>query len=368
MGTPILQFGTSRFLQAHADLFIGEALERGEALGRITVVQTTGAPERAGRLAALAAPGGYPVIVRGRKDGRAIDCEQWVTSVARALSAANDWDAVRQVFREETEVVLSNTGDTGYAVGPDDLAGAVPASFPGKLLALLHDRFSANRRGLTLLPCELVSRNGDVLKRLILDLQADRYPESDFRSWLCESVIWGNTLVDRIVSEPLEPTGAIAEPYALWAIENQPGLTAPCRHAAILLVDDLTPHEKLKLHILNLGHTVLADIWMTEDRPAEETVRAILGDAGVQQRLLAIYSEEVVPGFADRGFGREAEAYVAATLERFDNPFLEHRLSDIASHHAEKRVRRIGDFMAWTPGVPMPMLTAIAGAVPVKSG
>ncbi len=58
MGTPILQFGTSRFLQAHADLFIGEALERGEALGRITVVQTTGAPERAGRLAALAAPGG----------------------------------------------------------------------------------------------------------------------------------------------------------------------------------------------------------------------------------------------------------------------------------------------------------------------
>ena len=361
MDTPILQFGTSRFLQAHADLFVGEALEEGEALGRITVVQTTGSPERAGRLAALAAPGGYRVIVRGRKDGRDVEREKRVTSIARTLSTASDWETVRRVFREEAAVVLSNTGDTGYAVGPDDLAGPVPASFPGKLLALLHDRFAANRRGLTVLPCELVSRNGDVLKRLILELQADRYPESDFRDWLCESVIWGNTLVDRIVSEPLEPAGAVAEPYALWAIENQPGLTMPCRHADIRLVDDLTPCEKLKLHILNLGHTVLADIWLRENRPAEETVKAILTDAGVRQRLLSIYREEVVPGFAARGLGHEAEAYVAATLERFDNPFLEHRLADIANHHAQKRVRRIGDFLAWTPDVPMPRLAAIAG-------
>lgn len=151
MQTPILQFGTSRFLQAHADLFVSEALEKGEALGHITVVQTTGSPERAGRLAALAAPGGYPVILRGRRDGREIDTRQHVTSIARALSTATDWDEVKRVFREEAEVVLSNTGDSGYAVGPDDLAGAVPASFPGKLLALLHDRFAAHRRGLTML-------------------------------------------------------------------------------------------------------------------------------------------------------------------------------------------------------------------------
>ncbi|WP_281032621.1 hypothetical protein [Phyllobacterium salinisoli] len=31
--TPILQFGTSRFLQAHADLFVSDALARGEAPG-----------------------------------------------------------------------------------------------------------------------------------------------------------------------------------------------------------------------------------------------------------------------------------------------------------------------------------------------
>lgn len=361
MKTPILQFGTSRFLQAHADLFVSEALERREALGRITVVQTTGSPERAGRLAVLAAPEGYRVIIRGRRDGRDIDSRQRVTSIARTLSTMTDWDAVKAVFRDEAEVVISNTGDTGYQVGPDDHSGAVPVSFPGKLLALLHDRFRAGRPGLTVLPCELVARNGDVLKRLILELQADRYPESGFRNWLSKDVIWANTLVDRIVSEPIEPAGAVAEPYALWAIEQQPGLTVPCTHQNILVVDDLTPYEKLKLHILNLGHTVLADIWLRDGRAADETVKAILADISVRERLLFLYRQEVVPGFAAKGLKSEAETYVAATLERFDNPFLDHRLRDIANHHAEKLVRRIVDFHAWTPDVPKPELLAIAG-------
>jgi tagaturonate reductase len=361
MPTPILQFGTSRFLQAHADLFVGEALEKGEALGRITVVQTTGSPERALRLAALAAPGGYPVIVRGRRGGRDIDCEQRVTSVARTLSTEMDWDAVGRVFSDEAEIVISNTGDTGYRVGPDDLAHAVPDSFPGKLLALLRGRFKAGGRPLTVLPCELVSRNGDVLKRIVLGLQADRYPESEFQAWLSETVVWGNTLVDRIVSEPIEPAGAVAEPYALWAIERQQGLSVPCTHPSVLLVDDLTPYEKLKLHILNLGHTVLADIWLKDGRPADETVKEILRDTGVRQRLVSIYEREVIPGFAARGLGQEAHDYVAATLERFDNPFLDHRIRDIANHHPEKLVRRIVDFNSWTPDVPMPTLLAIAG-------
>ena len=30
--TPILQFGTSRFLLAHADLFVSQALDKGEAV------------------------------------------------------------------------------------------------------------------------------------------------------------------------------------------------------------------------------------------------------------------------------------------------------------------------------------------------
>ena len=41
---------------------------------------------------------------------------------------------------------------------------------------------------------------------------------------------------------------------------------------------------------------------------------------------------------------------LTATLERFANPFINHRLSDIAQNHRLKVVRRIGSFLNWTQG------------------
>jgi tagaturonate reductase len=69
METPILQFGTSRFLQAHVDLFVSEALQRGEALGKITVVQTTSSSESRKRLEAFNRLPSYPVLIRGLEGG-----------------------------------------------------------------------------------------------------------------------------------------------------------------------------------------------------------------------------------------------------------------------------------------------------------
>jgi tagaturonate reductase len=59
--------------------------------------------------------------------------------------------------------------------------------------------------------------------------------------------------------------------------------------------------------------------------------------------------------------GEEAEAYVRATMDRFENPFLDHRLSDIAQNHREKVVRRLEGFMTWS-GVAAPKLSAILAA------
>lgn len=360
MATPILQFGTSRFLQAHADLFVSEAMEAGKALGPITVVQTSGDASRAGRIGALSAPEGFPVIIRGLEDGKPVERELRVRSVSRSLSTQANWEEVTRIFVEEARVVLSNTGDKGYALVDGDTVDGVPRSFPMKLLALLHARFRSGGMPVTILPCELISRNGEVLQRLIVDLASRHIPDALFVSWLTDRVIWGNTLVDRIVSEPIEPAGAIAEPYAIWAIERQPGLTLPCEHPCIRLVDDLTPYARLKLHILNLGHTVLADRWQGQGRPQTECVKDILADPAIRAELEEIYREEVVPGFRLHGLGDEAEVYVATTLERFLNPYLEHRLADIAGNHAEKVVRRIIGFQEWCPGVAMPRLSAIA--------
>lgn len=364
MSARILQFGTSRFLQAHVALFVHEAREQGQTVGPITVVQASGSADRAGRVAAFGAPGGYPVIIRGMQDGAAVERQVTVTSIDRGLSAARDWPTLLGLMAAEVDYVVSNMGDTGYDIAESDhgaalLAGGVPASFPGKLAALLHHRWKSGGRPLTVLPCELVNRNGQVLKQAVLDLAAGADAPDAFLAWLRNSVIWADTLVDRIVSAPLEPIGAVAEPYAIWVIERRPGLVPPCTHPSIVLADELEPFERLKLHILNLGHTVLANIWRREGRPAEETVREILADPAIRARIDTLYANEVLPGFAARGMAAEAEAYVSATLDRFLNPFLDHRIADIAQNHTTKVARRIGAFLEWS---------GRAGASPVLDG
>lgn len=351
MSSRIIQFGTSRFLQAHAALFVHEAQQSGQDVGPIAVVQVSGASSRSGRVAAFGNPQGYPVIIRGMSDGQPLNRTIQVTSVDRGLSAMGHWRELSKLFAEEAEFVVSNTGDTGYQTWPEeDRFGSdddVPRSFPAKLAALLVQRWQASARPLVILPCELITGNGHVLKQAVVDCARLNNVAAGFYDWLDGHVAFAETLVDRIVSEPIEPIGAVAEPYALWAIKRAPGVRAPCQHPSIVLTDDLEPYERLKLHILNLGHTFLAEIWQREGRSADETVRAILADKDIRTRLDTLYESEVLPGFAANGMGDEAKAYVATTLDRFRNPFLDHRIADISQHHPEKVARRIRAFLDW---------------------
>jgi tagaturonate reductase len=212
--------------------------------------------------------------------------------------------------------------------------------------------------------------NGRVLKQAVIDCAKQNGMTADFLKWLDDHVAFAETLVDRIVSEPIEPIGAVAEPYALWAIRRAPGVRLPCAHESIILTEDLEPYERLKLHILNLGHTFLAETWQREGRPADETVRAILADAGIRARLDALYRNEVLPGFAANGMGDEATTYVTTTFDRFLNPFLDHRIADIAQHHPEKVAQRIRAFLNWAEKAgsvsEVPILRQIAARYPLN--
>jgi tagaturonate reductase len=357
MTTPILQFGTSRFLQAHADLFVSEALARGEALGQITIVQTTRSGERSKRLTALAAPEGFPVRIRGLKGGEVIDETRRITSVRRALSIHEDWAETARIFSDEAQTVICNTGDAGFDISTetDVMPDGVPESFPGKLTKLLLGRFAKGGAALTILPAELISRNGDALKGIVMGLASRwRLPQA-FGEWIERNVIFSNTLVDRIVSEPIEPAGAVAEPYALWAIETRPGQILPCLHPDIVTAPDISSYERLKLFILNLGHTAMTEKWLASDLPRDMVVRDLLARPDYLHSLERLYAEEIIPGFARRDMKDEAEAYARRTIERFRNPFLDHRLSDIAQNHSEKIRRRAGGFLDWA-GVHAPTL------------
>lgn len=347
--TPILQFGTGRFLQAHVDLFVSQALPRGEALGGIAVVQSTESAHSSIRLAALAGAAGFPVRLRGLRLGEPVDELVTVDSVRRAWHAGRDWPQLLEAMATQVQVLVSNTADRGYALDPADdasllaAAGEVPRSFPARLVVLLHHRWRHDPQApITLLPCELVERNGDVLREIVAGLATDWAAPAGFVDYLRGHCIWANSLVDRIVSEPLHPIGAIAEPYALWAVERQPGLVPPCRHPALVLTDDLGRFARRKLWLLNLAHSFLAECWQQCGRAADETVLQAMHDGALREQLEAVWQDEVLPVFDALGEGAEARDYLVELRERLLNPYLAHRLSDIAQNHAQKKQRRFG--------------------------
>ncbi|KVQ38966.1 D-mannonate oxidoreductase [Burkholderia territorii] len=361
MTPPILQFGTSRFLLAHVDLFVSQALDEGSAMGGIGIVQTTGNPASRARIDALRANGRYPVRIRGRDRGVVVDEVVECRAVQRAWDAGADWAEIRRAVIETVRVIVSNTGDAGYRADPRDAADLLaettraPHGFPAKLLVLLYARWQVRPDdGVSILPCELVANNGDTLRDIVLDLaQRWRVPDA-FAGYLRERCIWVNSLVDRIVSEPIDPVGAVAEPYALWAIERRAGIALPCRHAQIVVTDDLRSHERLKLFFLNLGHSWLAEQWLSAGRPDSETVRDAMNDMRLRDGLEAVWRDEVAPVFAALGLRETAVRYVDSVRERFLNPYLAHRLADIANNHREKIARRIEPLLALADSLAVP--------------
>lgn len=367
---PILQFGTSRFLQAHVDLFVSQALERGAALGRIAVVQSTDSPASTARTAALASGTPYRVLIQGIENGQVVEQNLWASAISRAVHATEQWPVLRKGFVEQVKVVVSNTGDRGYQLDSRDTPALLdadapaPVSFPAKLLVLLYDRWVNNPQStLSLFPCELVARNGDVLRDLLVTLARSWALGDAFEAYLIHTCRWANSLVDRIVSQALEPVGAVAEPYALWAIERQEGLTLPCSHEAIVLTDDLDDFERLKLFTLNLGHSYLAERWLSDGRPATETVYQAMQSPALRADLETLWASEVLPVFAALGQFDAAQRYVDSVRERFGNPFLQHRLADIAVNHKDKKTRRLLPLVELAeqlaPGLEQPMLRAV---------
>jgi tagaturonate reductase len=332
----ILQFGAGRFLRAFADLFVHQANEDGQNVGRIVIVQSTG-DERAAALNRQ--HGRYHVAVRGYENGNVVDRVETSASISRALVAVSQWDEVRALARSpELRVILSNTTESGYNLdAADKPSDAPPRSFPAKLLAVLRERFEAGQRGLAIVPCELRENNADTLRALLLQLVRDWSLSAEFASWLENQCVWLNTLVDRIVVDPPadhplrseDAMLAVCEPYALWAIQLK---TTPfIRHSSIVWTPDVQPYFLRKVRILNGAHTaLLIKAWPR----GFTTVRDAVNDAELGPWLERLLFEEIVPVLEDRVDG-PAE-FARQVLDRFRNPFFEHQLASIATHHAAK--------------------------------
>jgi tagaturonate reductase len=331
----VLQFGTGRFLRGFVDAFIDDderarGAEPGGPRHRVTVVESTGS----GMARRLAARGcAYRLRTRGLEDGRVVDTERVIRVIDQAVDASSTTSPLAETALDpELAIVVSNTTPAGY----------VPGGFPRRLAAVLVERARNGMAGLLIAPCELIERNGDRLCELVLDEVARLPVDPAVAEHVREANTWTTSIVDRITttgsggpSGSDDPLEVVVEPYASWVVEA-PGTVSLLEHPAVVMTEDVTPYALRKIRILNGAHTAL--VARTRGSGAE-LVRQALEDRNTATWLEALLLEEIVPALGERII--DGEAFVASVLERFRNPFLDHRLADIAVDHEQKLELRL---------------------------
>ena len=348
----VLQIGEGNFLRGFADWMIDTANEQGILGSSIVLCQ----PIAAGLGDMInKQKGQYTLIMRGLKDGRATRVVHPVSSVKCCLNPYQDFDAVKQVAASaELKVIISNTTEAGIAYNPDDrLDQTPPSSYPAKLCALLHHRFTVlggtAESGLVILPVELIDRNGDNLKRIVLDYAAQWNLGDAFTRWICDHNCFANTLVDRIVTGfPRDEYDQIthelgytddllttSELFHFWVIEapKEKSRVFPLHLAGLDIVwtDDMTPYRERKVRILNGAHTmsVLAGYLAGHD-----TVLQLLQDDLFSKFIKIGIFDEIIPTLDLPK--EELTVYANAVLERFSNPYIKHNLIDITLNSTSK--------------------------------
>ncbi len=341
-----VQFGTGAFLRGFVDAFIDDANRRGQFLGRVVAVGSTGS----GRDRAFGQQDGlYTLIVAGVRDGKVVNERRVIGSVSRAVAATSQWRDVLAVARDpEIRIVFSNTTEAGIALDARDAdASAIPHSYPAKLTRFLFERATsfayATTAGVVVLPCELIENNGTLLEALVRE-QAARWQLGElFDVWLSSAVRFCNTLVDRIVpgtpddieharlSAELGYDDAlltVAEPYALFAIEGDDALAARLGFVdpdgVIRIVPDIRPYRERKVRLLNGTHTAMAALGLLV---GVSTVIEAMSSPPLTSLLQQLAKRDIAPMLDVP----EAEAFAETVMQRFANPQVRHRLTDIAS-------------------------------------
>lgn len=352
----ILQFGEGNFLRGFVDWQIDKMNKEADFNSGIVVIQ----PRETGRvLPKLKEQDGlFTVWLQGIKEGKAIEEHSVVNCIGKCINPYVEYDEYLSVAKNpELRFVTSNTTEAGIVFDENDICSDVcPKSYPGKLAVLLYERFKFFKRqenkGLVIIPCELIDRNGEKLKDIIKKYAELWKLEKEFVCWIEEENTFCNTLVDRIVpgypddniEEITKEIGyedkmvVIGEQFYLWVIEGPSWLADefPSEKAGlnVKLVNDVTPYRTRKVRILNGAHSALVPVAYLYglNTVGEAVEHEVLGEF-----IKSIIYDEIIPSLKNPDIPQEELIYFAdAVIERFRNPFIHHHLMSIALNSMAK--------------------------------
>lgn len=355
MPEKIIQFGEGNFLRAFVDWIIWNMDQKTDFNGSVVVVQ----PIERGMVDWLNGQDCmYHVNLQGRENGQPVNTLERIDVISRALNPYSQNQAFMALADQpEIRFVISNTTEAGIAF--DDtckFTDAPASSYPGKLVQLLYRRFKTfngdPKKGLIIMPCELIFLNGHHLKECIYkyielwkeDLGADY---EAFKNWFTNYCYVCATLVDRIV--PGFPRKEIAdiqekvcyadnlvvqaEIFHLWVIEKAENMTCeelraefPAEKAGlhVLIAESEKPYHERKVTLLNGPHTVLSPVAFLS---GVNIVRDACNHEVIGKYIHKVQFEELMQTLnlpMD-----ELEKFAGDVLERFNNPFVDHQVTSI---------------------------------------
>ena len=353
----IVHLGIGAFHRAHQAVYTAEAVERdGGDWGILGVAQ-----RRPAAVEALVPQEGlFSLVERGPEE----DAVTVVASVRDVLLATEEPARLTAALADPgVHVVTLTVTETGYprdrATGglavddlevASDLAGGAPGPRWASSRAGSRGGPPAAEAGpLTVVSCDNLPRNGEVLGRLVGDFLA-RLPEREggpALEWLDRHVRFPSTMVDRVVPATtpadrevvaqrlgLEDRGAVvAEPFRQWVIEDDFAGPRPAwDKAGALVVADAGPHEAVKLRLLNGTHSMLAYVGGLS---GARTVAGAWGDPAVAAVADLLGNEDLEPTLPEAP-GIDIAAYRAELGRRWSNPRIQHRLEQIGADGSQK--------------------------------
>ena len=255
-------------------------------------------------------------------------------------------------------IVSLTVTEKGYCRAADgslDLALADAGSLYALIAEALRRRHDAGLPGLTLLSCDNLADNGQQLAWLMAEY-LDRHDPA-LLAWVERKCTFPCTMVDRIVPATtdadraeraarigLEDQAAVlTEPFSQWVIEDRfAGPRPRWEMVGAQLVSDVRSYETAKLRMLNGAHSFLAYVGLAR---GHTYAHQAVADSAIRPMVEALLRDEAAPTIAV-GAGQDLAAYATALIERFANPALNHRLSQIAMDGSQKLPQRWLDTLA----------------------
>ncbi len=337
----VIQFGEGGFLRGFVDWMLQKMNNNGSFNGSVVVVQ----PIEQGLCDLLSEQNCvYTHLIRGVEGVE----EERIDVISRCVKPYGNFEEYLALAENpDFRFVVSNTTESGIEFSADDKFDDAPQkTFPAKLTRLLYERFKLKLPGFVFLPCELIDRNGDALKKCILQYAKLWSLGEDFEKFVNEENVFTNTLVDRINTgypkdeeNPLKESDKMlntSEYFHLWVIETDHDLEKELPFASanlnvIVTGDKLEMYRTRKVRILNGAHTSLVPYALLS---GFDTVRSCVLDSKMRSHIEKCVFDEIIPTLDLPR--EELEAYAKGVIERFENPYIKHYLSSIALNSVSK--------------------------------